>query len=133
MYWLKGILIAMAMSGALAGCATSRRANDAGVPADFALGLTVPARKASAFVDESTRSAGALSRAAWYLVEADGDLRVGLGERTAMSVQPGRVRHLSAAERLELWRAVDGRFMDAGEPGNAEMPRGSDGPGTAVV
>jgi hypothetical protein len=122
----------MAIATSLTGCAASRLANNRGVPADFAVGLTVPAAGATS-KPGAPKPALALARPAWYLVEADGDLRVGLGERTTRSVQPPRLRHLSAAEREAIWHTVDGRFKGAGEPGNAEMPRATDGAETAVV
>lgn len=49
-----------------------------------------------------TRRGG--ERPAWYVLDVDGGLRAGLGERSEESALPMRVRQLTRVEMEEVWR-----------------------------
>lgn len=85
---------------ALVGCESAQRAVDASQPpADFAIGLTV---------DAESRGG-----AAWYVVDADGVLRVAPGARAENSPVPPIVRQLALAQRRDLWSKVSGSGLQA--------------------
>jgi hypothetical protein len=80
---------------ALAACA-SAPPRGFGPPPDFALSVTLLAPPQG---DASVRPA-------WYVLDADGQLRAALGERLPGSPVPPIARHLSHREVADLWHAA---------------------------
>lgn len=117
--------------GALVGCSSAPPRAQA-APEDFALGLTILADAS----EESARTGGVLSRSAWYLVEADAQLRAAEGERLPNSLTPPVLRQLTPEEMDELWNAASTSGLArslAAESGASDAPRPGDQPGTAIV
>ncbi|MDX2130767.1 MAG: hypothetical protein SFY69_01785 [Planctomycetota bacterium] len=106
---VRTLLVALLVAGS---CAAPPR--PAGTPPpDFALGLSVRG------------AAGTALAPAWYIVEADGTLRAGLGVRHERTPAPGLVRVLRPDERAEVWRLA--AAIDADAPG--AVSAGAPGPG----
>lgn len=113
------------------GCSGAKPRGQA-APEDFALGLTILADAS----DEGAGKGGALTRSAWYLVEADAQLRAAEGERLPNSLTPTVLRQLSPEEMDELWIVASNSGLmrsPAVESGASEAPRPGDQPGTAII
>lgn len=112
------------------GCSGPGSAHQSGRrPPDFVVGVTL--------LNTESDPSEAL-RPAWYLVEADSQLRAAAGTRRADSPLPGIVRQLSPKEVDDLWRIVDGaQFSRIGRegstPGELESPGGAEAGPTALV
>lgn len=91
---MRGVIVGVltgVFAGVPGGCVGSvRGAGEA--PADFALGLSVRG------------APGTPLAPAWYMLDADGVLRAGLGVRHEGTPAPVPVRTLRAEERAEVWR-----------------------------
>lgn len=83
-------VLAAGVLGHAGGCSTrSRLAPDSTAPADFALSLTV----------DETAPGGA----GWYVLDADGALRIATGARRADSPVPPVVRQLAPDQVEQVW------------------------------
>src|SRR5262245_17807436 len=82
-------LCVLGLLAALAACAS--RAPERTCPPDFALSLTL------------MDSGGGSLAPAWFVVDPDGVLRAGLGERSEQTPLPPPVRVLSDDELAEVW------------------------------
>lgn len=83
-------------------------------PQDFTLAMTVYAPAAAGALPRSLR-------AGRYVVEPDGSLRAGLGERAA--AYPARTRQLTPGEMDQLWRLVrESALLDPDSPARVEDP-----------
>ena len=95
-----GAVLAAAFLGPVAGCSTrSRLAADSKAPADFALSVTV----------DETAPGGA----AWYVLDADGTLRIATGARRADSPVPPVARQLSPDHVEQIWNQVHASGLEA--------------------
>jgi len=84
----------------LPGCsAKSKLAADARAPDDFSLSLTV--------------DASAPGGAAWYVVDADGALRIATGARRPDSPVPSVSRQLTPAQMEEVWAQIRSSGLEA--------------------
>lgn len=109
---------AIAVAGIFFGGCAAVTTPDGQRPPDFALAVST--------LGES----GTPTESAWYVVDPDGSLRVGLGERLLRSPAPRTVRVLTYDERESLWRLVrDGSLYDSwrtGAPlGEQTIPQGA--------
>ncbi|MCX5691699.1 MAG: hypothetical protein NTV94_18230 [Planctomycetota bacterium] len=87
------LMFASGFLAAATGCSTrSRLAADSKAPADFSLSLTV---------DEM-----APGGSAWYVLDADGTLRIATGARRADSPVPPVARQLSPDQVEQVWNQV---------------------------
>ncbi len=111
------------LAGVTGGCVAPARGPDE-PPPDFALGLSVRGEARTPLAP------------AWYILDADGVLRAGLGVRHAGTPAPVPVRTLRADERAEVWRlaaALDSGGMRVAPtrtvpaPGEAVMHLARDG------
>lgn len=89
-------VVSVLMAVVMAGCSGVPRGSDR-APDEFALSLTILG---------TGLGQSAAMQPAWYVVEADGVLRVAVGERLRESGIPPRVRHLGRADMDRLWSEV---------------------------
>lgn len=114
---LRRVAIVGVFAGVLGGCAAPARGPDE-PPPDFALGLSVRGEARTPLAP------------AWYILDADGVLRAGLGVRHEGTPAPVPVRTLRADERAEVWRLA--AALDSG--GMRVAPtRTVPAPGEAVI
>jgi len=105
-----------AIAGIFIGGCAATTTPDGQRPPDFALAVS------------TLGEPGTTTEPAWYVVDPDGSLRVGLGERRLRSPAPRTVRVLTYDERESLWRLVrDGSVYEewrAGSPlGEQTIPQ----------
>lgn len=108
----------------IGGCATQSVPGETR-PHDFALSITTTQSPADA---SQVFSAGP----AWYVLDADGALRAGLGARGNNSTLPPLVRQLSPTQSDEVWAKVQQsglalRVFELAQQSDLNLPPGSAG------
>lgn len=95
------------------GCGATRHP-EAGVPGDFALGVTVLGTADRASLPRSQRPGR-------YVLETGGVLRAAVGAGVQASTYPARVRRLGARQVERMWMLVEaGGYLEEGHAGRVE-------------